>query len=323
MSFDELVEVWSKKRILVVGDAMVDIDLYSSFVRPSNELGGPILREQKRILAPGGAANVAMNVKYLGPRVSLIAPIGTDENGQWLLGKLKDEKIDVASQYFTACKNWTGTTVKTRIYNGSQAVCRVDKDYHQILPHTSIRSVLENSSYDALLISDYQKGALFEGSQQLVANFRMRNPTALVAANAKPSAVKSLMGRIDMLSVNDEEYKQMEGAHEEELSLIQKLGISALLHTRGWRGLVYAEKGIYLPSKEPRIERVAVDGYDVDRPDFVGAGDSTFVAGALALLCSAEPDMIAKVANAAGAAKVVKQGTQPISPADMAVFLNR
>ena len=91
------MSLFNKSKILVIGDAMLDKYSFGSTNRISPEAPVPVLKIEKEILKPGGAANVAANVKSLGHDTSLVTKIGIDNNGKILRSLLKSLKINLTS----------------------------------------------------------------------------------------------------------------------------------------------------------------------------------------------------------------------------------
>src|SRR3989344_8336107 len=91
-----LEEDFSKKRILVIGDIMLDKHLHGNVSRISPEAPVPILKVEKETYNPGGAANLADNLASLGAEVYLCGITGSDEAGRILLDVLKRQNIDVS-----------------------------------------------------------------------------------------------------------------------------------------------------------------------------------------------------------------------------------
>ena len=92
------MSLFKKSKILVIGDAMLDKYIFGTIDRISPEAPVPVLKVQKEILKPGGAANVAANVCSLGIETNLVANVGKDNNGKVLSRLIKNLKINSASE---------------------------------------------------------------------------------------------------------------------------------------------------------------------------------------------------------------------------------
>lgn len=312
MEFDEISSKFVNVKALVVGDAMLDIDIHTKYHCPSYEIGGPILKGHKVINYPGGAANVAMNLKSLGAMVKLLCPLGSDSSGEWLKQKLAEDRIEWLGKWSTSRNCWNHTTTKTRIYrDGGEPVCRVDNDVRALLPYEDIIKTMELEKFDIMLLSDYQKGAFVVDPQVLITRFRAANPGALICANAKPIIVNQLEG-IDLLCLNESEFRQSFQPEVPIWDRLIHLNIARLIRTKGAQGLdVYAKDG--------SVRKIPGNHYD--KIDPVGAGDAVFAAASLTLTQTDRLDILGDIANAAGSAKVQLKGTKPVSIGDVRAVL--
>lgn len=309
-----LMDAWQDHKVLVVGDAMLDVEIHGNYVGPSPEGGGPVLSEQKILRFPGGAANVAMNLKALGARVKLLAPIGLDESGDWLKAKLLEEKIPWIPTYFPCRNSWPTTTTKTRVYrDGREMLCRIDRDAHLILASNLVCRVVEAESFELVVLSDYQKGCFAQNPQHFITRLRTQRPNTRITANPKPILVPQLKG-IDLISLNQREFADTLQGGESHDALERRLHVRYVLETLGAGGLYISVGPNHLHHSS---------GHRFSNPDPVGAGDATFAAASLALLVTEERKIIAEIANAAGAAKVLKSGTRPVTTIDVEGILAR
>ncbi|MGA8093132.1 MAG: PfkB family carbohydrate kinase, partial [Steroidobacteraceae bacterium] len=149
----------NQARVLVVGDAMLDRYLFGEVERISPEAPVPVVRVTREEHRLGGAANVALNVKALGPGVMLITVVGDDEPARKLEELLKTRAVEVIlgrdPQLFTC--------VKLRVIGRAQQLVRVDFENHP--DHEVLADMLSDFArvvpqYDAVLFSDYGKGGL-------------------------------------------------------------------------------------------------------------------------------------------------------------------
>src|ERR1035441_7651191 len=118
-----IFDTFTDKKVLVIGDVMIDAYWWGSVDRISPEAPVPIVLSRKREYRLGGAANVALNLKRLGAEPILCSVIGNDPEGGIFLNLLGDEKI---SQDGIIYSNMRPTTIKTRIISGKHQLLRVD-----------------------------------------------------------------------------------------------------------------------------------------------------------------------------------------------------
>src|SRR6266496_2278603 len=110
-----IVGEFSRKRILVIGDAIADQFVYGEISRVSREAPVFILRHEHTETTPGGAGNCAANLAALGAKVALVSVLGNDEAGKILSGKLRDAGIDCAGVLRSDSRR---TTTKVRVLAG-------------------------------------------------------------------------------------------------------------------------------------------------------------------------------------------------------------
>ena len=122
---DEVVANWRGRRVLVVGDVMLDEYIWGGVRRISPEAPVPVVELQERTWVPGGAGNAAANAASLGAVVELVGVIGADEPGQRLAAGLAAAGVDVAGLVVDADRP---TTTKTRIMARQQQLLRLDHE---------------------------------------------------------------------------------------------------------------------------------------------------------------------------------------------------
>src|SRR5262249_31963840 len=161
-SLQELLGKLAGRRVLVVGDAMLDRYVYGSAERISPEAPIPVLRIQREQAMPGGAGNVARNVAAMGGRVSLIAVAAEDAAGSTLRRLLADTG---AIEPALVAEVGRPTTEKTRFVAGGQQMLRADHEELRAMSQATAAGVLAAveariGATDVLILSDYAKGVL-------------------------------------------------------------------------------------------------------------------------------------------------------------------
>jgi D-glycero-beta-D-manno-heptose-7-phosphate kinase len=174
------VEELSLRRVLVLGDAMLDQYWHGTVDRISPEAPVPVLRVERQENRPGGAANVALNVRTLGARATLLAACGDDEPGRLLQELLTSQDVDITLEHDPSAQ----TTVKLRTIGRAQQLLRLDFE-SQPGSHTLARLrehfAMAVLSHDAVVLSDYGKGCLTEAAttRSLIALARSHRRPAL------------------------------------------------------------------------------------------------------------------------------------------------
>lgn len=158
----KIVKNFPGKKVLIIGDLMLDEYLFGQTERISPEAPIPIVSVKKVISVPGGAANAANNVKSLGGKVVLAGIVGRDENAKTLIELLKKRAIETNGILVDPkCP----TTLKSRLISQGQQIVRIDKESTQPTP-VKLEKELINFSREAIdkvdmvLISDYAKGVV-------------------------------------------------------------------------------------------------------------------------------------------------------------------
>jgi D-beta-D-heptose 7-phosphate kinase/D-beta-D-heptose 1-phosphate adenosyltransferase len=315
----QILDRAADKRILVVGDLMLDEFVWGKVGRISPEAPVPVVEVTGESFFPGGAANVARNLREFLDRVSVIGLIGKDRSGQQLRQLLAERKIDVSDAIED---EKFPTIVKTRIIARHQQVVRVDREkVAQPSPAqigkvvTAVRKKL--ASIDAIIFEDYGKGFV---TRELVTQIarEARAAKKLITADPNPhnpidwtgmTAVKPnraeafLAAGIPDRNSEASPKKDVDLVHAGK-TLLQKWGVQYLLVTLGEHGVMFFEKG-----KRPHhIPTKARDVFDVS-----GAGDTAIAMFTLALVCNATPLEAAQIANHASAVVVGKLGTATVT----------
>jgi D-beta-D-heptose 7-phosphate kinase/D-beta-D-heptose 1-phosphate adenosyltransferase len=164
-SLIDLIAKAAGRKIVCVGDVMLDRFVYGDVSRISPEAPVPIMRRTREASMPGGAGNVARNLASLGLHTALIGVVGDDPEGRELaalLGKLQNVEADLIAM------RGRPTTLKTRFVAGSQQLLRVDAEEIAGIgqdTENQLMSAIHQVSSDAALIilSDYAKGAMTDG----------------------------------------------------------------------------------------------------------------------------------------------------------------
>jgi D-beta-D-heptose 7-phosphate kinase/D-beta-D-heptose 1-phosphate adenosyltransferase len=306
-----LFERMRDKRVLVVGDAMLDEWVWGSVSRISPEAPVPVVAVSDHSFTLGGAGNVASNLRAIGARVAFAASVGDDAEGRRLLGLLDAQEVDRSAVVVCADRP---TTRKTRIVAHNQQVVRADWESSEALSPGDCDRLCERvarlaSECDAVVLSDYAKG-LF--SLQLVAAARAAR---VVTADPKPRNINLFAG-VTLVAPNAAEAAAASGiAIKDDASLeragaelLARLGCRYVVITRGERGMaLFGAEG----------ERLVVPAVARTVFDVSGAGDTVIAVLTAALAGGAPVELALQLANFAAGAVVEKLGTATASPAEI------
>ena len=303
-----------KHRIVVIGDAMLDVYLRGDVDRISPEAPVPVVRVRDKRHALGGAANVAQNVAALGAQVELVATVGKDQSAQ----QLRDMMMAIGGDTRGLVAVNRPTTTKTRVLARAQQLVRVDEEVDEDcspaeieLLKVAITKALGDA--DALILEDYNKGVLVPAviAHALAIAAKKKIP---VVVDPKYRNFFSYTGAT-VFKPNRRELEAALGAaidveHPETLpALVEKLGVQSILLTLSEHGMALIERGV---KGVHRIPTTAREVYDV-----VGAGD-TVTAYLAAMLASGGTALEAAViANYAAGVEVGKLGAATVSPSEV------
>src|SRR5438874_9557371 len=163
--FNELLAAFEGKRVVVLGDCMLDEYIWGRVSRISPEAPVMVIEEERTTHTAGGASNVAANLAAMDAVASIIAVVGLDMMSERLRRELDRQRVRHDGLVALADRP---TTVKTRIIAHSQQVVRVDREDRRPISPGDEESLLQEvataiETADALLFSDYSKGVLTEG----------------------------------------------------------------------------------------------------------------------------------------------------------------
>ena len=311
MDYKKIIRGFKNRNILVIGDLILDHYIWGRVNRISPEAPVPVVEVTREEYLLGGAANVAHNIVSLGGKASVIGINGQDIAGGALMNILRQKGVN-CDGIFTENRP---TTVKTRVIAHNQQVVRFDREDKKYVDGKILKGVLGyiNSvllRYDAIILSDYQKGMI---SSELIRDIvKKAKPRELfIAVDPKVGHFDSYKG-VSLITPNVMEASSgsnIEIRDDRTLlragkSLMKKLSCKAVLITRGEQGMSLFEK-----NKVTHIPTVARKVYDV-----TGAGDTVISAFTLAYAAGAELEEAAVLANHAAGIVVAEVGTAVATP---------
>lgn len=309
-----LVDRLAGRRVMIVGDVMLDHYTFGSVTRISPEAPVPVLKVSDEQYRLGGAGNVARNIVALGGQAMMIGVVGADQDGETLTGLLSDAGVQTDLVHDDRRR----TTRKTRIIAQNQQIVRVDREHTGELSKTVVGALLEKladhaQAHDIIIVSDYGKGvvtrALMDGLQALTGQSGQR-PRILV--DPKPCNYDLYKG-VDMLTPNAMEASEgagvsatgPDGPGPAAKALFKRLGCGQLLITLGAQGMAL----FHGPEKAQRIPTFARKVFDV-----TGAGDTVIATLALGLAAGGDLLSSAVLANHAAGIVVGQVGAATASP---------
>ena len=295
--------------VLVVGDVMLDEQLWGDVRRLSPEAPVPIVEIGSRTVTPGGAANTAAGVIALGARARLTGVVGADANGGVLQEALRTSGIDPTGIFTDAGRV---TTTKSRLLARGQHMVRIDSEDRAPLPPTIEEAVLRYATtqladVDVVVLSDYGKGVLSNNLAKAIITL------ARVPVIADPCGTDYTKYRgAAMVTPSVDEVESAVGRHlrtdadliRAGVELVELLPGTDILITRGAQGMwLMSANGVALD-----VPADARSVYDV-----TGAGDTVVAAIAVALGSGIPRAGTIGLANIAAGIVVGKAGTATVS----------
>jgi len=318
-----LLKEFTTKRILVIGDLMLDEFVWGRVSRISPEAPVPVVEVVRESYYPGGAANVARNVREFTPSVSVTGLVGEDSHAARLRQLLLDNGIGLDG--LQSDPNFQ-TIVKTRIIARQQQVVRVDRERPRPLSDSgraeTVRKIHEAlPDIDAIIFEDYGKGLLQQNLVDEVTALA-RAHGKLVTADPNPhnrlvwrgmTAVKP--NRSEAFSAANQTWQEPASnpLRDEALlsvgrELLRSWKPELLLITLGEQGMILFDQNnppFHVPSRAREV-------YDLS-----GAGDTAISLFTLALASGASPTEAAEISNHASSVVVGKLGTATLTPREL------
>ncbi len=300
------------KKVLVVGDVMIDKYISGDTNRISPEAPVPVLNVTEEFSVLGGAGNVANNLKGLNIDCALFGFIGKDENSKFLKRMLKSSKIQ--NHMFTSD---VPTITKTRIVSQRQQIVRIDREVtftDELLAKKMLNKIIHKYRNQVIIISDYLKGLCSDSfTKNLIKISKEYNIKVFIdpkgndwskytgATLIKPN-FQELKDVIGMDIKNDDESIVKYGR-----KILKKYKIDYMLVTRSYKGMTLIEKNNFY-----HIHSQAKEVYDVS-----GAGDTVISTLVFALINGNDIKNASKIANKAAGLVIGKFGTSRVNIKDL------
>ena len=307
-SLKKIVGGFKGKKILVVGDLMIDEYIWGNVSRISPEAPIPVVEVSREELKPGGAANVIINLIAMGAKVYCAGVVGADANAHKLEKYFKEHKVDYSAVVEDAKRP---TTIKTRVIAHNQQVVRIDKEKKLAISPDIREKMLEKlkpviKKMDGIILSDYNKGMM---TKEIVDGVMKAAAGKIVAVDPKPQNME-LFKNATLITPNKKEASGATGIEiETEKDILnagnklkKELNIKAVLITRGEDGMsLFEDSGV------SHVPTVAREVFDV-----TGAGDTVISVATLALCAGADFKQAAVLSNVAAGISVAEVGVYAV-----------
>lgn len=302
-NFSKLIDGFKKRRVLVIGDLILDRYIWGKVSRISPEAPVPVVEVINDNFMLGGAANVASNIVSLGGKAAVIGIRGNDSAGEVLRDMLASSGAEPV-----LIEDSRPTSVKTRIIAHNQQVVRFDTEDRNYLSGKRLKGMLalldeQVARADAVIISDYRKGVV---SAEMMKHLIKTAKGKFIAVDPKVGHFHLYKG-VSLITPNVLEASEGAGRPiKDDASLLKagrallgKLGLSAVLITRSEKGMsLFTRDGVR------HIPTAAMKVFDV-----TGAGDTVIAAFSLAYSSGAAMEEAAVIANHAAGIVVAQVGT--------------
>lgn len=302
----KILEGFAGLRGVILGDSMLDVYLFGEVSRISPEAPVPVVRLARREERPGGAANVALNLRALGVQIELASVVGDDENGRRLRAQMTQRQI--GTEAVLEAKDRV-TTTKTRVVSQQQQILRLDEESVAQISGRMRADLLQRvegllQRADFVIVSDYDKGVISDGGLRHVVQLCQKKGKQLYV-DPKPAHVRGVRGAY-LIAPNESEMWQVSNLvgplHQDfdrALGFLHKtLGVDLLVVTRGEKGMSYCDgqKVDHVPAFESQV-------FDV-----TGAGDTVLSLLACCLTKGVSVRDACWVANLAASIVVTRLG---------------
>lgn len=316
ITLEQILEDFTGKTILIVGDVMVDEYLWGNVSRISPEAPVPVVQCTEREHRMGGAANVAINIRSLGAQPIMCSVIGRDETGilyKRLLDRVRmtDEGIIESDKRIT--------TVKTRVIGNHQHLLRVDQEITNFLDHElearlieRIERVLKKNDIDAIIFQDYDKGILTSKIIETVTDMANLKKIPTLVDPKRRSFLD--YKNITLFKPNFHELTEGLGITFDKTDYVSMFeAVKSLQRNNLIKNVMVtlSEKGVFI-SDGNAYKIIPAEERDIT--DVSGAGDTVISVAALSLASGLTPFQSAALANLAGGIVCEKVGVIPIEP---------
>jgi len=313
---------FARLRVLVVGDLMLDRYVVGDVERVSPEAPVPILRHAQRYARPGGAANVAMNLAGLGVHAVLAGLIGPDDDGAELMRLLRESRgVDCSS----VVEGGRPTISKTRIVSRTQQMLRLDVESREAAAVGEINELVQRvlvalDGVDAVILSDYAKGALTEGvCRDIISAARSKGVKVFVDPKSREfsryaGATTICPNLGELAAATGVSAQDRENLLDAARMLVTETGVDFLTVTMSEHGIRIVD-----PDGSGRAYHSPARAREV--ADVSGAGDTVIATLAAGIAGGLARETAVELANLAASLVVAKVGTVPVRAEEMVAEL--
>ena len=320
--FQNIINRFKNGKVLVIGDVMLDRFVWGTVSRISPEAPVPVVLTKSESFMPGGASNVATNIRAFGAEAYMCGVVGDDEDGRILMAELAKKGINNEGIFID---NKRPTVHKTRIIAHHQQLVRIDKESEDTLQPNIINRIIafaknKIKDIDVIILEDYGKGVMVPRLIKEMVSIAKRHKK-IVMVDPKLEHL-SLYKSVTSITPNRKEAESASGVKIKNLASLKSAGKKLLKLINSESVLItLGEDGMALFGKRNsfiRIPTVAQEVYDVS-----GAGDTVIAVFSLAVASGATLTEAAHIANIAAGVVVGKLGIAACNKKELESHLNQ
>jgi D-beta-D-heptose 7-phosphate kinase/D-beta-D-heptose 1-phosphate adenosyltransferase len=316
----DLLAAFADRRVLVLGEAMLDCYLEGTTGRLCQEAPVAVVNIQQRRDFPGGAANTAVNLRALTAEPIFLSVVGSDIEGRVLADVLAEQGVSTEHLLVSPARQ---TLAKHRVVASSHLLVRYDQGTTTDIDEGTEHQLLErlialHSECECVVISDYRYGAITPRIIRCLSHLQRRNPKPLIVDSKRILAFRSAaitavkpnydeaLQMLEIAPVAEQSRAALVEAHGERLRQICNARLAAI--TLDVDGAMFFEAGQppYRTYARPQPQAQAA-----------GAGDTFLAALALSICAGASSPSAAEIASAAAAVVSAKEGTSRCTLAEL------
>ncbi|MGV6862167.1 MAG: bifunctional heptose 7-phosphate kinase/heptose 1-phosphate adenyltransferase [Putridiphycobacter sp.] len=303
---------FSSKKVLIIGDVMIDTYINGSVSRISPEAPVPVVKFKNKESRLGGAANVALNIKALGAKPYICSVIGNDENAEVLIKLINQNHLSDAGIIKVDERI---TTEKTRIIGNNQQLIRIDEEIETPISSQmafnlieSVKDIIQKENIDVVIFQDYNKGVLVEKVIQDIIQFANEHQVPTVVDPKKENFL--VYKNVTLFKPNLKELKEgldlnFEFKPEDKSTFIDAINRLKEEINPAYTFVTLSEYGVFINHEQTDF---FIPAHLRNITDVSGAGDTVISVASLALACQLQPNLIAELSNLAGGLVCEKVG---------------
>ncbi|MBL7155742.1 MAG: D-glycero-beta-D-manno-heptose-7-phosphate kinase [Candidatus Omnitrophica bacterium] len=302
-----IISSFRDKKILVIGDLILDEFIWGKVSRISPEAPVPVVWADRESFMPGGASNVANNINALSGKAYMVGVVGNDDRAGILKGELEHRGVNIDGVFSDSQRP---TILKTRVIAHQQQVVRIDREKVDPLKDSLVKKIVSFiegmiDEIDGVIVEDYGKGLITPKLLDKIVPLA-KGKKKVITVDPKEEHFSYYKG-VTVITPNNAEASRAAGFEIKDKAtlkkagheLLKKLKVQVVLITLGEDGMMVFEK-----DKPPKkIDTIAQEVFDVS-----GAGDTVAASYTLALVSGANPIQAAHIANCAAGIVVGKVG---------------